>query len=126
MKKPKTLGSSIDTLASLRIKRMEQAKKVDALKSQESELHEYILGLLAAQKLDKGSGKLATVSIRKVAVARIKSWPKFVAWCVKNNAEDCVQRRVNPKAYIAHLEEKVRGTAAIDIETIRQLSVTTR
>ena len=65
-------------------------------------------------------------SIRKVAVARIQNWPRFVAWCAKNKAEDCVQRRVNPTAYIAHLEEKVRGTSAITIETLRQLSVHTR
>lgn len=124
--KPRTLGAAIDALARLRAKRMAAAKAVEDLRSQEHVLQEHVLGLLAKQKLDKGAGKLASVSIKKTPILTVKNWPAFVQWCVDNGAEDCIQRRSNAKTYLEHIDENAPKCPGVEPDTIRGLTVVSR
>lgn len=123
---PKTLGTSIDKLFKARAARLVLERKADAMRAAEQELHEHILGLLAHARLDKASGKLATAAITSKPIAKVADWPSFLAWAVENEAEDTVQRRVNASSVLEHVEAGAKPPKGVEIETLRQLSLTKR
>lgn len=126
MPHPKTLGASIDKLFKARGARLALERKAGEMRKGEQELHEHILGLLAAGRLDKASGKLATAAVQTKPVAKVADWPAFLRWVVSEECEDAVQRRVNAPAVLEHVSGGAKPPKGIEIETLRQLSLVKR
>lgn len=96
---PKTLGAAIDRLYSIRSKRLEAQKKIDEMKSDESELQQHILALMGKQRTEKASGKLATASRSMADTADVVDWSELGDFIIENNALELLQRRVNIGAF---------------------------
>ena len=103
---PKTIGTTADRIYRLQQERLALSKQVDALKAQQRELEQHFIKLCRAQKTDTGRGKLATLSVQRVAVARVEDWPALYAHIVKRKAFDLLERRVAKVAWRDRLENK--------------------
>lgn len=123
MKIPKTLGGKADKLYELRAARLAEEKKIDAMKKEEEALREAIFEDLRVAKLEKASGKVATVSRVSKTVGKVTDWQKFYAFIRKNDAFELLQRRVNDSSYRERLDagERVDG---VEPEVVASLNVT--
>lgn len=107
MDMPKTpLGTLIDKLEAVREKRRKLAEQDAKLKAEYDELDEEIKMRLAAEGMDKATGKKATVSISDVVVANVKDWDAFHAFIKKTGYFHLLQRRVSDPAFRELLEQK--------------------
>lgn len=104
-RKYKTVGPAADALFKLRQERLALEHQAQELKRVESDMHEQIIGLLRKQKLEKASGKLATVSIGKRAFADVHDWESVYKYVAENDAWDILQRRTNNSAIADRVEE---------------------
>jgi seryl-tRNA synthetase len=103
---PKTLGTSIDRLYSMRQQRLEAQKKVDELKASESELQQHIIALMGKQRTEKASGKLATASRSLTDTAEVEDWSAFNDFIIENEALELLQWRPNLGALKERWAEK--------------------
>lgn len=78
-------------------------KVKSALKNTIKDLEIKMLAGLGKDKLQGVRGELAGCSISKKEAFKIISWPKFWGWCVKNDASDCVEKRVVKTAVIERI-----------------------
>ena len=100
MDAPKTpVGKMIDQLASIRDKKRKADAVVKEFEEQYKLLEAQILQEMAAQGLDKGSGKTATASLGEEVVADLQDWDKFTAWLAKTKHFHIFQRRFSNPAY---------------------------
>lgn len=104
---PKTVGTTIDNLYSLREKRMALQREADKIKKQERELTDHAVTLCRKARVDKASGKLATFSHGLKSIAVVEDWEEFHAFVEDNDAWDCVQKRLNQKAILDRIEDGV-------------------
>lgn len=112
MKMPATLGACVDAAYKLRAKRLELQKEVDAVKSEEEEIKNYIINTFTKTDIEGVKGKVATAGIIRKTVAQVGDWEKFQKYIIKEEkagrpAFDLMQRRVNDAAYRARLENGV-------------------
>lgn len=100
------LGKLIDKLNDVREKRRKLAEQDKALAAEYAELEETVKQRLAAEGMDKATGKKATVSTSSVTVANVKDWDAFHAFIKKSGHFHLLQRRVSDPAFRELLEQK--------------------
>lgn len=91
---PAELGTAIDLVRSVQQLRIAAEKMTERLKKKQTALEEHILGLLASQKADSASGRLATVSRSPKAIAEDIDWDTFFEFIAKKKRFDLIQRRL--------------------------------
>jgi hypothetical protein len=101
---PKSMGACADLLYKYREERLQADRDASELKAREQRLIDYIV-----DNLDKDSGG-AVGKTHKVEVIReekptVKDWPLMFAYIAKNKAWDMVQRRINPAALQARIDD---------------------
>ena len=105
------LGKLIDQLNDARDAKRKHAEQEKVLNATYSEIEQSIMARLAAEGMDKATGKKATASISNVTVANVEDWDKFHAFIKKNNFFHLLQRRVSDPGFRELLEQK--GAAAM-------------
>lgn len=104
--KTPTVGSMIDKLDDLREKKRKAQEVVDGIEAQYKELVDQLLQRLAAEGMDKATGKKATVSRSETVVANVTDWDAFHTFIYKNKMGHLLQRRVSEPAFRELLEMK--------------------
>ena len=79
-----TLGQLIDRLDDTREKKRKLNEEIKKLDAQYGELEEQIKERLAAEGMDKATGKKATVSLSEEVVANVKDWDALCAYVKKD------------------------------------------
>jgi len=93
-KQPHNLGSMIDRLYELNVRKRELAAEQKVLGEQIEELEKVVLEGLDQQGLRLGRGRLASVSVSESAVPQIEDWDKAVQYMKDNDAFHLLERRV--------------------------------
>ena len=105
------LGKLIDQLNDAREAKRKHAEIEKVLNATYSEIEQSIMARLAAEGMDKATGKKATASISNVTVANVEDWDKFHAFVKKTGYFHLLQRRVSDPGFRELLEQK--GAAAM-------------
>lgn len=105
------LGKLIDQLNDAREAKRKHAEVEKQLSAAYSEIEQSIVARLAAEGMDKATGKKATASISNVIVANVEDWGKFHAFVKKTGYFHLLQRRVSDPGFRELLEQK--GAAAM-------------
>ena len=105
------LGKLIDQLNDAREAKRKHAEVEKQLNATYSEIEQTVLARLAAEGMDKATGKKATASISNVTVANVEDWDKFHAFVKKTGYFHLLQRRVSDPGFRELLEQK--GAAAM-------------
>lgn len=105
------LGKLIDQLNDAREAKRKHAEIEKVLNAAYSEIEQSIMARLAAEGMDKATGKKATASISNVTVANVEDWDKFHAFVKKTGYFHLLQRRVSDPGFRELLEQK--GAAAM-------------
>ena len=74
-------------------------EKAEKLLREAAELEEQIKKRLAAEGMDKATGKKATVSLSEEVVANVKDWDALCAYVKKTGYFHLFQRRVSNPAF---------------------------
>lgn len=108
---PPTMGEMIDKMAETRDKKRVLESSIKELDGVIADLESQIMESMAAQGVDKMTGKLASVSITTNTVAQVEDWDAFLAYVYKMKFGHLLQRRVSDPAYRELLEQgkKVPG-----------------
>ena len=117
---PKSIGASIDLLYTLRANRLEEEKKIEVLKNQESSLKQHIMSNFAKSELDGAKGKVASASIKRSTQGEVTDWEIYLKWIVKQKAYGCVQKRVGITALREYWDEgkTVPGVERVEVEDL--------
>lgn len=91
---PKTMGACADRLYELRLKRLEEQKKVKLLEDEEKALKNYIIQSLPKSEASGVAGRLARVTVVTKEVPQIEDWEAFYKYVKKTNSFDLMQRRL--------------------------------
>lgn len=94
LKFPKTMGACADRLYELRLKRLEEQKKVKLLEDEEKALKNYIIQNLPKSEASGVAGRLARVTVVTKEVPQIEDWEAFYKYVKKTNNFDLMQRRL--------------------------------
>lgn len=94
LKFPKTMGACADRLYELRLKRLEEQKKVKLLEDEEKALKNYIIQNLPKSEASGVAGRLARVTVVTKEVPQIENWEAFYKYVKKTNNFDLMQRRL--------------------------------
>ncbi len=105
------LGKLIDQLNDAREAKRKHAEVEKVLNDEYSEIEQKVMARLAAEGMDKATGKKATASISNVTVANVEDWDKFHAFVKKTGYFHLLQRRVSDPGFRELLEQK--GAAAM-------------
>lgn len=108
------LGALIDSINDVRESRRLLAAQDKELEATYKDLEEKIKARLAAEGMDKGTGKKATASLTTVTVATIKDWDAVCKWVKKTGHFQLFQRRISDPAYREILELKKAGVPGLD------------
>lgn len=101
-----SLGSLIDKLDVLREKRRALSEQDKKLETEFKEVEEVVKQRLAAEGMDKATGKKATVSLSKVVVANIVDFEALCAFVKKTGHFHLFQRRISDPAFRELAEKK--------------------
>lgn len=101
-----SLGSLIDKLDVLREKRRALSEQDKKLETEFKEVEEVVKQRLAAEGMDKATGKKATVSLSKVVVANIVDFDALCAFVKKTGHFHLFQRRISDPAFRELAEKK--------------------
>lgn len=107
--KPLTDGEIIDKMFELREQRKALEDQANKIKAEGSVLEDELMARMEANKVDKMTGRKASVSISKVVVGNVEDWDKFHQYIYKNKAGHLLQRRVSDPAYRELLETLSAG-----------------
>jgi hypothetical protein len=118
-----TLGEEIDELYKLRTARIDLQCAVDAMHEREKEMREQIMNALDANGMAKGSGHLATGSIKISREPVAIMWEEIHQYIRDENRFDLVQKRLSVPAWRGLLDAGilVPGTEVVQV---RDLSLT--
>jgi hypothetical protein len=107
-----TPGALIDSMWELRDKKRKLEASIKDLDGQLDALESELMERMAADGLDKMTGKCASVSISTSVVANVEDWDAFMAWIYKTKNGHLLQRRVSDPAWREMVELKgvVPGT----------------
>jgi predicted translin family RNA/ssDNA-binding protein len=122
---PKTLGASADKLYRAREARLALDRQVKKLKAEEVSLTDHIGALLSNQRLDKASGKIATVSKTLKPLGSILDWPALLKYAADNEASDLIERRVSGKVLADRVSQKEK-VPGVKLEYLAKISLTKR
>jgi hypothetical protein len=97
-KYPASLGACIDLLYERRRERLDEQKKIDALKLSEDDLESYIINTFSKQDLDGGKGRVAVAAIKRLTTVNTTDWDGFIAYVAKKKAWDLLRRQPSVSA----------------------------
>lgn len=120
-----TLGSLIDKLNKIRDDKRAIQEKLDAKDAEYKELEEVLLGRLAAEGMDKATGKTATISVSSSISFSIKPEEdaKFFAWMARTKNFQIMQRRISDPAAREILELKRGEIPGLESFTKKRLNL---
>jgi hypothetical protein len=95
---PKGIGACADKLYTLRAKRLEAQKVVDAIEAEEKALKSYIIDTLPKSQASGVAGKIARVTVIKKEVPQVSDWAAFYKYVKRTNQFDLMQRRLTDAA----------------------------
>lgn len=106
-----TIGSMTDALVKLRERKRALESQVAEIEVEFAAIEEALMGRLAEEGLDKGTGKLGTVSISETLVGNVVDWDQVHAFIKKTGNFQLFQRRLSDPAFRELLEmgKKVPG-----------------
>lgn len=99
-----SIGSLIDSLATLRDQRREVDKKSKELAAAYAELEAQVMARLDSEDATKASGRKATASISETVVATVVDWE--LAWKLIRKQPQLMQRRISDAAFRELFEHK--------------------
>lgn len=123
-KLPKNMGACADLAHALKTRRLRLDKIAEAAKSHETAALNYIIDNLP--KGDTGAaGKFYRAQVKVEERPRVGDWDKFWPWVVKNNAFDCIQRRISDTAVADRLEAcGKKGVPGVEKFNVVKVSLT--
>ncbi len=95
----RSLGSLIDELDMIRVKRRDIAEEDKALSAAYTTLETEIKERLGAEGMAKATGRRATVSLNSVIIANVTDWTAVYALIKKTGSFHLLQRRVSDPAF---------------------------
>jgi hypothetical protein len=95
----KDLGETIDALYALRQLRLEEQKKIDAMKAEEVNIRGKIIELLENAGLAKASGYMATAGIKVTVEPLVTDWDPVFEYIRKENKFELIQKRISAPAW---------------------------
>ena len=112
----KPLGTLIDELNKIREKKRALEEQVKVQEAAYKELEEILLGRLAAEGMDKATGKTATISVSTSTSFSINPVDdaKFFAWMARTKNFQIMQRRISDPAAREILELKKGAIPGLD------------
>lgn len=116
------LGACIDALYEARAARLEEAKKVELLATEEERIKAFLIETFDKAKLEGAKGRLATAAITRTVVPVLKEWDLFTEYVRKNKAFDLFERRVSRAAYRERLDAG-KSVPGIEPFTVLNLSL---
>ncbi len=119
-KMPSTLGACADRLMTVRDQRLAEAKKLEPLKTEESQLKDHIIDHLPKSQASGIAGKKCRVTITQKVVPSVKDWDKFYAYILKTKQFNLLGRTINSEA-IEELWEAKKTVPGI--ETFKVIGV---
>ncbi len=123
----KKLGAVADLLYTTRQERLTLNKDVEEMKSQETQLKNYIIDNLPKSDQTGASGSIANVKVDRDEVFQAENWDEVYAWIKKNNAFEILNRALNQTALRDRYENggpKFKGIPGIIKQGIVKVSVT--
>lgn len=120
---PDKLGRIIDLLYKTRQKRLEDNKSIEAMKSFETELKDYLVNILPKSEASGVAGKLARAQVTTKKIPQVTDWDAFFTYVAKTKSWDLLVRRVNESAVVERWEagKQVPGVGTF---TVTNVSVT--
>lgn len=97
--KPQTLGSMIDDLTAIREEKRALAIKEKDINGRYDELEKSIVERLAAEGMDKATGKAASVSVGESICANLTDWDALTAFIKRNNYFHLLHKRISEPAF---------------------------
>lgn len=106
-----TIGSMTDALVKLREKKRELEAKIGEIEAEYGAIEGTLMDRLGEEGLDKGTGKLGTVSISETMVGNVTDWDAVNAFVKKTGNFQLFQRRLSDPAFreLLELGKKVPG-----------------
>jgi hypothetical protein len=98
------VGSLIDKLETIRAKKRDLEKEVEALTTEYEEIKVVLMARLDAEGVSKSTGKRATASITEVVVGNVIDWE--AAWKLIAKNPQLMQRRISDPAFRELYEQK--------------------
>ena len=95
----KELGGTIDALYALRQSRLEKQKEIDAMKVEEMNFRQIIIGMLEESGLAKASGGMATAGIKVTVEPLVTDWDPVFEYIRKENKFELIQKRISAPAW---------------------------
>ncbi len=119
---PKSLGACADALKEVSELRLAMTKEVDAVRSRETELREYLIENLSAEETGV-SGLRYRAQVKKKTKYSVKDWTKVHNYVYDNDRFDLLGKSLNQKAAgeIYEAGEKLPG---VDKVHVPMLSIT--
>lgn len=107
--KEPTLGELIDQLDQLREEYRAVDEKAKTIKAKYDTLEEVIQAKLIEGKMDKATGKRATVSLKRSLVGSIKDWETLTAYVKKTGYFHLFNRSVGAPAFRELYEQHMKA-----------------
>jgi hypothetical protein len=105
-KRPPSIASMLDRLATIRDKKRAQAEVLSAIDAEYKALETEIIGRMQTEGADATSGKLATGSLSTSVVPQVDSWDLFYTFIHKHKYYHLLERRPATAAFREMLELK--------------------
>ena len=118
------IGQLIDAQFRHREQRMKKQKEADAIKKKENYLQELIIARLSDQGMTKGSGDLATASIKTETLPSLEDYTKLKRWCIRHKDTEIFTRRLHKGHWEEVIKSNPRGIPGIGSFDQTKLSLT--
>ncbi len=104
-------GAQVDAMWALREKKRALETQVNEISEQLTAAENELMESMAANGLDKMTGKFASVSVSTSVVATVTDWDELWKFIIKTKNTQLLQRRVSDPAYreLIELGKKVPG-----------------
>lgn len=103
---PTSLAACADLLYTTRQKRLELSKSVDEMKSQETQLCDYLIANLPKSDATGVAGKVARATVVTKQEPVVEDWDPFYKYVARTKSWDLLQRRISTTAIKARWEDK--------------------
>ena len=127
IKIPKNLAQCADRLYNVRIERLTQSRKLDAvlepLKLEETALRTHLIDTLPKSEAAGITGKVCNATITSKDVPQVKDWDAFYAFIKKENAFHLLGRAINAEAVEEMQEHKGKKWKMPGMGTFKVINV---
>jgi len=120
---PPTIGTLIDALKKIDIRRSELSAEETRLKADRETMEKQIIALMDKQDTRIGEGKIARASIIESEEPTTEDWIKFLSWARRTNNLHLIQRRISAPAWRELRALKKTEVPGIGVFNKRSLSL---